>query len=145
MFEVTNTLFQVQSISNNKQDAEQTEVDLSAGRASQMFYLFLPGVTPGIFIFIVFGTTAGCRTSMKNFFLPKAWRSNGSTRRCTLWMPWRKRGLALGDVESRPEDLFRDGDDSRSNFTKSDFTAGGDTMKPLPVAPPVSKYNKTFK
>ncbi|KAI0121322.1 hypothetical protein BJ170DRAFT_588289, partial [Xylariales sp. AK1849] len=74
IFEVTNTMFQIQSVNNNKKDATLTEPDYSVDRAKTTFFLFLPGVTPGIFVFLVFGTTAGCRAALKDAFIPNAWR-----------------------------------------------------------------------
>ncbi|KZL83170.1 hypothetical protein CI238_04511 [Colletotrichum incanum] len=74
IFEVTNTLFQLSSINNNKKDAALTEPDFSLERAKATFALFLPGVTPGIFLFIIFGTTKTCRTLMVETFTLRRWR-----------------------------------------------------------------------
>ncbi|KAH7021386.1 uncharacterized protein B0I36DRAFT_334366 [Microdochium trichocladiopsis] len=81
VFEVTNILFQLQSIRNLENDSKLTEPDLSVARASTTFFLFLPGTTAGIFLFIVFGTTAGCRAKMRETFTPKWWRMRQEQKR----------------------------------------------------------------
>ncbi|KAH6640081.1 hypothetical protein BKA67DRAFT_596317 [Truncatella angustata] len=90
LFEVTNTLFQLQSVNNNNKDATLIEPDFSLERAKSTFFLFLPGVTPGIFLFLVFGTTAGCRAALLGIFKFKSRKENkvGSGR--NLWKHWRK-------------------------------------------------------
>ncbi|KAK2001369.1 hypothetical protein LX36DRAFT_668030 [Colletotrichum falcatum] len=55
IFEVTNTLFQLASINNIKKDAALANPDFSLGRAKTTFALFLPGLTPGVFLFVIFG------------------------------------------------------------------------------------------
>lgn len=45
-------------------DARAQAPDLSAARATQTFFLFMPGTTPGVFIFVVFGTTAASRQKL---------------------------------------------------------------------------------
>ncbi|KAK1977293.1 hypothetical protein LZ30DRAFT_601538 [Colletotrichum cereale] len=74
IFEVTNTLFQLASVNNIKKDAALTEPDFSLERAKSTFALFLPGVTPGIFLFVIFGTTKTCRTLMLETFTLRRWR-----------------------------------------------------------------------
>lgn len=148
MFEVTNTLFQVQSVVNNKKDAASIEVDLSVERAKSTLYLFLPGNTPGIFVFLVFGTTAGCREAMYNMFVPKRCRGNcGSRGGCIPWWPSKKRPVPIithGDPESG---LFDQADDTRSFTTltgRSDRTRSPDLNKPLPVVA-MSRYNRSYQ
>lgn len=74
VFEVTNTLFQITALNNNIHDAGAPAPDLSAGRAIETMFLFMPGTTPGIFLFVVFGTTAASRQKFKDKFLPKSWQ-----------------------------------------------------------------------
>lgn len=71
VFEVTNTLFQVTALDNNIHDAKASAPDLSAGRAIQTMFLYMPGTTPGIFLYIVFGTTAASRQKTKDLLLPE--------------------------------------------------------------------------
>lgn len=56
-------------------DATATAPDLTAGRAVQNFFLRIPGTTPGIFLFIVFGTTRSSRQKIKEL-LPKQWQES---------------------------------------------------------------------
>ncbi|KLU90183.1 hypothetical protein MAPG_09147 [Magnaporthiopsis poae ATCC 64411] len=76
-FEVTNTLFQIMAVTNAAADLAATEPDLSAERARRTWIFFMPGVTPGLFIFIVFGTTAPLRRYMWETFVPRRWRRGG--------------------------------------------------------------------
>lgn len=50
-----------------------SEPDLSAARAIQTQFLFMPGTTPGIFIFVVFGTTASSRRKLADLFSLESW------------------------------------------------------------------------
>ncbi|ROT40813.1 hypothetical protein SODALDRAFT_272888 [Sodiomyces alkalinus F11] len=80
IFEVTNTLFQITAITNKDNDVEATEPDLSAERAKSSWIFFMPGVTPGLFIFIVFGTTTPLRRYMYEKFVPKRWQRRSDDR-----------------------------------------------------------------
>ncbi|KAH8884370.1 hypothetical protein GQ53DRAFT_618258, partial [Thozetella sp. PMI_491] len=71
VFEITNTLFQVSSVQNNRQDAVSTKPDFSAQRAIPKILLFMPGVTPGVMMFLVFGTTKVFRTYMYSAVVPR--------------------------------------------------------------------------
>ncbi|PSS02415.1 hypothetical protein BD289DRAFT_237725 [Coniella lustricola] len=88
IFEVTNTLFQITALHSNMQDAQASAPDLTAGRAIQTFFLFIPGTTPGIFIYIVFGTTAASRQKVADLFsrqdgaLARGWQSLCSYLSC---------------------------------------------------------------
>ncbi|KAH8651259.1 hypothetical protein BX600DRAFT_516840 [Xylariales sp. PMI_506] len=128
-FEVTNTLFQLQSISNNKADLEATAPDLSVGRAKTTLFLFMPGVTAGIFVFLVFGTTAGCRTAMKDLFMFKCLRSLhwSSGRRGTVQTA---QGIPGGSS-------FAHESINKEQYRVSQYP---DVMKPLPTAPPGGTY-----
>ncbi|ROV96878.1 hypothetical protein VPNG_09238 [Cytospora leucostoma] len=80
VFEVTNTLFQITALKNNIHDAQNSAPDLSTARAIQTLFLDMPGTTPGIFIFVVFGTTASSRAKLADLLVPAGWREN--TRGC---------------------------------------------------------------
>lgn len=73
IFEVTNTLFQITALHNNIHDAAASEPDLSAARATQTMFLFMPGTTPGIFLFVVFGTTSSSRRKLADLFSRESW------------------------------------------------------------------------
>ncbi|KAI6369767.1 hypothetical protein MCOR25_004394 [Pyricularia grisea] len=74
IFEVTNTLFQIMAVTNATSDLAAAEPDMSPERASADWIFFMPGVTPGLFIFIIFGTTTPLRRYMREKFVPKRWR-----------------------------------------------------------------------
>ncbi|KAK0390003.1 hypothetical protein NLU13_3576 [Sarocladium strictum] len=74
IFEVTNTLFQIMSVTNADRDAQSTTPDFSAARAKRTWVFFMPGVTPGLFIFVVFGTTTTLRKYMYQKLVPKRWQ-----------------------------------------------------------------------
>ncbi|KAL8348867.1 hypothetical protein RB601_002207 [Gaeumannomyces tritici] len=78
IFQVTNTLFQIMAVTNATADLGAQEPDLSAGRAAGAWIFFMPGVTPGLFIFIIFGTTAPLRTYMWETLVPARWRGDGA-------------------------------------------------------------------
>ncbi|KXJ87054.1 hypothetical protein Micbo1qcDRAFT_167787 [Microdochium bolleyi] len=104
IFEVTNILFQLQSIANLENDSKLTAPDTSIGRANTTFFLFLPGTTAGIFLFIVFGTTAGCRAKMRELLIPQCWRDR------------RARKEAAGDdIEYNHNGTMFDGDDGMTS------------------------------
>lgn len=74
VFEVTNALFQITALNNNIRDASASAPDLTAARAIQTQFLFMPGTTPGIFLFVVFGTTASSRRKLADLFNPESWK-----------------------------------------------------------------------
>lgn len=129
---MTNTLFQLQSINNNRKDATLTEPDFSLDRAKTTLFLYMPGVTPGTFLFLVFGTTAGCRTALKAIFVSQP-------RRTTSIRPGRPFGRPWTKVESSkkaPQDPFVDS--SRSILSTNRVSAPA-----FPATALVSKYNKS--
>ncbi|KAJ4407282.1 hypothetical protein N0V82_009951 [Gnomoniopsis sp. IMI 355080] len=156
VFEVTNTLFQVTALQNNIKDAQAMAPDLSAGRAVQTFFLRIPGTTPGIFLFIVFGTTRASRQKLANL-VPKNWqnspilrccgrrpegtksssRENGITiqRSLTVTSAARTRASRIYDQENLSEssDVWMKDLTKRSDSSSSFRTAAN--MKPLPLAP----------
>ncbi|KAK7978454.1 hypothetical protein PG996_004503 [Apiospora saccharicola] len=147
-FEVTNTLFQVQSVLNTKKDAVSAEPDMTVERARSTFYLFIPGNTPGIFVFLVFGTTAGCRKAMYNIFVPKGCRGSGGSRGgCIPWWSSKKRPVPIV-IHADPESgLFDRAEDTRSSMTltgRSECAKSPDLNKPLPVVA-MSRYNKLYQ
>ncbi|TLS30994.1 hypothetical protein PpBr36_02620 [Pyricularia pennisetigena] len=78
IFEVTNTLFQIMAVTNATSDLAAAEPDLSPERASADWIFFMPGVTPGLFIFIIFGTTTPLRRYMRETLVPRRWRRRSS-------------------------------------------------------------------
>ncbi|ROV94061.1 hypothetical protein VMCG_08219 [Cytospora schulzeri] len=73
VFEATNILFQTTALTNDIHDAAASAPDLSAARAIQTLFLYMPGTTPGIFLFVVFGTTASSRRKLADLFSRESW------------------------------------------------------------------------
>ncbi|KAL2288629.1 hypothetical protein FJTKL_03325 [Diaporthe vaccinii] len=171
IFECTNTLFQVTALQNNIKDSKASAPDLSAGRAIQTMVLFMPGTTPGIFIFVVFGTTASSRKKLVNLLIPKSWRESSSCclgrrksrsstpgplssgeggitvkRSLTVTSTSRLRaGQAYDDDFSEPSMISMDDLTRRSDGTRSVHVS---YMKPLPLtpgSPPTSRFNTPTK
>jgi hypothetical protein len=114
-----------------------TEPDYSVQRARSTFFLFLPGVTPGIFLFLVFGTTAGCRTALRGLFTSIFRRGNavGTSFRAQK----SSRTSKSKDPEQATQNPFADSSKSDGHDGHTDGLAS-----PLPVAGLVSKYNQSF-
>ncbi|KAI1339145.1 hypothetical protein F5Y15DRAFT_416455 [Xylariaceae sp. FL0016] len=80
-FELTNVLFQLAGRENTTIDALSDKPDLSASRATSTAVLFLPGVTPPLLAFLVFGTTTPFRKSMYQTFLPRRFQCEPTSSR----------------------------------------------------------------
>ncbi|KAI0018261.1 hypothetical protein F4780DRAFT_533217 [Xylariomycetidae sp. FL0641] len=141
VFDVTNTLFQVTATQNNRKDTGSTEPDLSVGRANSTLFLFMPGVTPGVFLFIIFGTTAGYRRKMYETFVPRRWQKPAGARgpriawsRGRVW-PWIR--VSGGPASAPTPTLPVSNPDTAALRSRSDMlTVKSDhLMKPLPPAP----------
>lgn len=133
--------------------------------------LFMPGTTPGLFIFVVFGTTASSRKKLTNLLIPKSWRE--SSRRCfgrsksrsttpdplssgdggitvkrslTVTSTSRLRAAQAHDDDySEPSIISMDDLTRRSESTRSVQIS---YMKPLPLtpgSPPTSRFNTPTK
>ncbi|KAH7021281.1 uncharacterized protein B0I36DRAFT_334181 [Microdochium trichocladiopsis] len=74
VFDVTTVLFQLNALNANRKDGILPAPDMSAERAQTTLLGFLPGVTPGIMLFLVFGTTAGHRRKIYEALVPKRWQ-----------------------------------------------------------------------
>lgn len=135
--------------------------------------LFMPGTTPGLFIFVVFGTTASSRKKLANLLIPKSWResprccfggrkSRSSTadplssreggitvkRSLTVTSTSRLRaGQAHDDDYSEPSMISMDDlTTRRSDSTRRSVQIS--YMKPLPLtpgSPPTSRFNTPTK
>lgn len=55
--------------------------DLRASRAVKTILLFMPGVTPGVFVFVIFGTTRLFRQHMYRTFVPRRWQDRTAAPR----------------------------------------------------------------
>lgn len=160
VFEVTNTLFQITALNNNIHDAVAPAPDLSAGRAIETMFLFMPGTTPGIFLFVVFGTTAASRQKFKDKFLPKSWQRGatpssggccfGRRRRSNAKVQNEEGGIhversltitsasrmrASQGVYGRDDDLDLDDDDDNGQFSDPSDIIINISMSDLPKRP----------
>ncbi|CAJ2509224.1 Uu.00g142500.m01.CDS01 [Anthostomella pinea] len=79
VFQIATVLFQDFSKRNAAEDVSSGTVDLSVARARDTLYLFIPGNTPGIAIFVVFGTTSAFRRHIYRTFIPRRWQRNRAT------------------------------------------------------------------
>ncbi|KAH9886353.1 hypothetical protein F4778DRAFT_477973 [Xylariomycetidae sp. FL2044] len=134
-FDITNTLFQLTATNNNKKDVNSDTADLSLGRANSVLFLFMPGVTPGVFLFIIFGTTAGHRKMMYETLIPRRWqRTPGQRKKLFVWpwiwpRAWRRVSEEPAEFPSRPLT-------SLSNaLTVNTKSREALNMKPLPPRP----------
>lgn len=144
---------------------------MSAGRAIQTMILFMPGTTPGIFIFVVFGTTASSRKKLANLLIPKSWRDSprccfgGRKSRSSTPDPLSlgqggitiKRSLTVTSTSRLRAGQVHDDDFSEpSMISMDDLTRRSDStrsvqisyMKPLPLtpgSPPTSRFNTPTK
>ncbi|KAI1128474.1 hypothetical protein F5Y10DRAFT_240457 [Nemania abortiva] len=73
-FQILTILSEVAQINNNKKEALPSEPDLSAAHARVDFIEFIPGVTAGLLVFVVFGTTQTCKRTMIDTFFPRRFR-----------------------------------------------------------------------
>lgn len=154
---MTNALFQFQSVRNLKKDASLSEPDLSAQRARTTFFLFLPGTTAGIFLFIVFGTTSSCRSKICETFIPRRWRKYEPS---TGWKLTRRENdlpSIRGDAKSVPREIHSqdvrsvvsqdEGDVELGAVLKSSVAHRNNLMKPLPIVPlarvSISRFTST--
>ncbi|POS73590.1 hypothetical protein DHEL01_v208027 [Diaporthe helianthi] len=173
IFECTNTLFQVTALRNNMKDSKASAPDLSTGREIQAMILFMPGTTPGIFIFLVFGTTTSSRKKLANLLIPRNWRESSTCcfgRRKSQTRPSTPELLTSGErgitvkhsltVTSssrlRPRPAHEDDFPRHSIISLDDLTRRQDStqsvhissMKPLPLtpgSPPTSRFNTPIK
>lgn len=74
VLQVANIIFQVTSIRHSEKDAVASKPDFSSDHARAVFVLFMPGVSPGLLLFIVFGLTRTYREYMYTVVVPKRWQ-----------------------------------------------------------------------
>ena len=80
-YEVVTVLFQASSAASTKDIAAiGTEPDLSASRAMGENLIYVPGVSSGYLVFIVFGTTRPFRQTMYQTFVPKRFQKTKPMR-----------------------------------------------------------------
>lgn len=162
VFEVTNALFQITAFNNNIHDAATSAPDLSTARAVQALFLCMPGTTPGIFVFVVFGTTASSRRKLAGLLIPKSWReqsrgsccfgrrrmsppsTSGPLTSCSSGIHV-QRSLTIASASRVHENHMMDEDVSvTGEISMTDLPTRASSsrsvqisyMKPLPLAPP---------
>ncbi|KAI1359482.1 hypothetical protein F5Y08DRAFT_319505 [Xylaria arbuscula] len=70
VFQILSTLSEVAKIRDNRKEVLPDEPDISAERARGDLVLFLPGVSAGILVFLVFGTTKACKRTVYSVLMP---------------------------------------------------------------------------
>ncbi|ORY56101.1 uncharacterized protein BCR38DRAFT_304062, partial [Pseudomassariella vexata] len=73
-FQLATIFFEVESIYRNSSEAITKGPDLTVATAKADFLFFLPGVSPSILVFVVFGTTKPFCDTMRYTFIPKRFR-----------------------------------------------------------------------
>ncbi|KAI1754667.1 hypothetical protein F4782DRAFT_454505 [Xylaria castorea] len=74
VFQILTILSEVAQINNNKKEALPADPDISATRAKVDFVEFIPGVSAGLLVFLVFGTTRTCQRTILGLFIPRRFR-----------------------------------------------------------------------
>ncbi|KAI0390011.1 hypothetical protein F5Y17DRAFT_469247 [Xylariaceae sp. FL0594] len=73
-FQILNILSEIAQVNSNREEVLPDEPDLSAAYARGDFAKFLPGVSAGLLVFLVFGTTRTCIKTVYAMFLPRSLR-----------------------------------------------------------------------
>ncbi|KAI0451526.1 hypothetical protein F5B21DRAFT_380726 [Xylaria acuta] len=74
-FQILTILSEVTQINNNKKEAQPAEPDISAAHARVDFVEFIPGVSAGLLVFLVFGTTRTCQRTIFDSLIPRRFRA----------------------------------------------------------------------
>ena len=81
LFEMFTIYFQVNSSHKNKPGSIPPQPNLSAGEASRVFALFIPGVSQGVLAFVVFGTTRTLLDYALPLLVPQRIRDRGQAKK----------------------------------------------------------------
>ncbi|KAI0556011.1 hypothetical protein F4679DRAFT_13769 [Xylaria curta] len=73
-FQILTILSEVAQVNNNKKEALPAEPDISAAHARIDFVEFIPGVSIGLLVFLVFGTTRTCQRTLFGLLIPRRFR-----------------------------------------------------------------------
>ncbi|KAI0200549.1 hypothetical protein F4808DRAFT_154800 [Astrocystis sublimbata] len=73
-FQLLTILYEIAQVNKNKQEALPDKPDISVTRAQLDFVAFIPGVSAGLLVFLVFGTTRNCQRTILNSFIPRRFR-----------------------------------------------------------------------
>ncbi|CAJ2512791.1 Uu.00g009100.m01.CDS01 [Anthostomella pinea] len=92
IFELSNVLFQLAARQNTSIDETVSRPDLSTSRAQKTAVLFLPGLTPPLLAFFVFGTTRTFRQYMYKTFVPIRFQRNMAQSSRSASVPYASRG-----------------------------------------------------
>lgn len=72
--QILTILSEIEKLSNARLENLPPEPDISAARARGDFAQFLPGVSIGVLVFLVFGTTKTCRHTIYVWIVPRRFR-----------------------------------------------------------------------
>ncbi|RYC62035.1 hypothetical protein CHU98_g4179 [Xylaria longipes] len=78
-FQILSILSEVAQVNSNKKEALPEEPDLSAAHAQVDFVEFIPGVSSGLLVFLVFGTTRTCQRTIFRLLIPRRFRAGTSS------------------------------------------------------------------
>ncbi|KAF2971409.1 hypothetical protein GQX73_g2145 [Xylaria multiplex] len=70
-FQILAILSEIAQVNNNKEEVLPEKPDLSAGHAVVDFVEYIPGVSTGLLVFLVFGTTQACKRTLYVSIGPK--------------------------------------------------------------------------
>ncbi|KAI0420373.1 hypothetical protein F5X98DRAFT_25752 [Xylaria grammica] len=73
-FQILTILSEVAQIRGNREEVLPEQPDISAARAVVDFVEFIPGVSTGLLVFLVFGTTKTCKRTLYISFIPRRFR-----------------------------------------------------------------------
>jgi hypothetical protein len=104
----------------------------------------MPGVTPGIFVFLVFGTTSGCRAALRELILGKPRPTRDVERGHRGWRRWLRK--SSGKPVTTPTTVQTPKNADPDPFADSSEVGSKDEdpTQPMPIATLVSRYNKTY-
>ncbi|KAK5632472.1 hypothetical protein RRF57_008186 [Xylaria bambusicola] len=74
IFQILSTLSELMQIRDNKEEVLPNEPDISARHARDDFGSFLPGVSAGLLVFLVFGTTKASKHTIYKALFPSRFR-----------------------------------------------------------------------
>ncbi|KAI0407933.1 hypothetical protein F4802DRAFT_494153 [Xylaria palmicola] len=126
-FQVLTILSEIAQINKNKKESLPAEPDLSASRAQVDFVEFIPGVSAGLLVFLVFGTTRNCRRTLYMLCIPLRFRPSTSSASIPTSTPPLRSSYREGAALAPPSMLSV----SRGRSEPSDLRPGNEASPPF--------------